>query len=474
MMLFKINMKKGLGLILLMISFFTFIQCKEETKKTVEKKNMETSLLPEWAKDAIIYEVNIRQYTQEGTFNAFSEHIPRLKEMGVNVLWFMPVFPISETKRKGTLGSYYAVSDFREVNPEFGTKEDLINLIDKCHAYGLKVILDWVPNHTGWDHKWIKSNPDFYTKDSSGNITDPLDGNGVSMGWQDVADLNYSNPEMRKTMIGDLLHWVVDHKVDGYRMDIAWGVPLDFWKECSDTLRKLNPSLFMLAEADIPEQVNNGYFNSCYGWKLHHIMNAVAKGQQNVDSIMHWFNHDRKAIADGQIMQFITNHDENSWSGSEFERMGDGYKAFAIMAMTFDGIPLIYSGQEKPLVKRLEFFEKDHINFDQFKDLSFYQTLCQLKSKQKALWNGKFGSMAEKIGNSDYILAYEREKDDSKVVAILNLSSQKRKVTLTKDIPAMYDVFELEIRPAMKAGTEIEMMPWQYWLMQPLAEHMLK
>nr|HRD07877.1 alpha-amylase family glycosyl hydrolase [Saprospiraceae bacterium] len=204
-------------LLLSLILAFTVTACKDEKNKQMEDK-AKTFQMPEWAKNAVIYEVNIRQYTPEGTLNAFSDHIPRLKAMGVDILWLMPVFPISETKRKGSLGSYYAVSDFRQVNPEFGTIEDLKNLIDKIHAYKMKVILDWVPNHTGWDHTWIKTHPEYYTKGADGQITDPLDPNtGQPYGWSDVADLNYDNADMRKNMIDDLLYWGKDHKVDGFR-----------------------------------------------------------------------------------------------------------------------------------------------------------------------------------------------------------------------------------------------------------------
>jgi glycosidase len=452
----------------ILFNLLAFAACKNEDKKPVDPTIVtEDPSLPLWAKDAVIYEVNIRQYTKEGTFNAFSDHLPRLKEMGVDILWLMPIFPISTTNKKGTLGSYYAVSDFRAVNPEFGSKEDLINLIDKIHAYGMKVIFDWVPNHTGWDHKWMKTNPDFYTKDSLGKITDPLNDEGKSMGWTDVADLNYDNTAMRNAMIADMLYWVDSAKIDGYRMDVAWGVPNDFWKTVSDTLKKSKKDIFMLAEADKSEQVNDGYFNSCYGWKLHHIMNDVAKGKKNVDSIMTWFNVERPKIKNGQIMHFITNHDENSWAGSEFERMGDGVKAFAVMAMTFDGIPLMYSGQEEPLVKRLQFFEKDNINFEKFKDLPFYQTIFKLKKDQEALWNGTYGANAEPIAKSDYVLAYKRQKGSSKVVAILNLSGQIKKATFTQDVEPMWDVFKLEETKPIKAGDVIELKPWEYRLLQP-------
>lgn len=450
----------------LIASLVVLSNCKNEPSKTtlpmIEQK---ASRLPAWAKDAVIYEVNIRQYTPEGTINAFSDHIPRLKDLGADIIWLMPVFPISHTKRKGSLGSYYAVSDFRKVNPEFGTIEDLKNLIEKIHAYKMKVILDWVPNHTGWDHTWIKSHPDFYTKGKDGQITTPLNEKGESMGWDDVADLNYDNTNMRKAMIDDLLYWVKDYGIDGYRMDIAWGVPDDFWKTCSDTLYSVNPDLFMLAEAESADFLNKGYFHSGYTWTLFHTMNAIAKGDKNATAIDEWFKNERSKYSQGSLMHFITNHDENSWAGTEFERMGVGYRSFAILAMTLDGIPLIYSGQEKPLVKRLKFFDKDAIVWDQFKDQDFYTKLCALKHQQEALWNEPYGAPAVKIGESTHVYAYKREKGNSKVVIVLNLSDQKQKIKFTDDIVDMLDIYRGTPATNYRAGDETSLDPWDSWVL---------
>ncbi len=446
----------------ILIILFAIITCKNETKKEEKMQEEKLGTLPEWAKTSVIYEVNLRQYTKEGTINAFSDHIPRLKEMGVDIIWLMPIFPISEKNRKGTLGSYYAVSDFRKVNPEFGTIEDVKNLIDKIHAYKMKVIFDWVPNHTGWDHTWIKTNPDFYTKGKDGNITTPLNDKGESMGWDDVADLNYDNQDMRKAMIDDLLYWVKDYGIDGYRMDIAWGVPLDFWKTCSDTLFATNKNLFMLAEAENADQLNNGYFHSGYAWTLFHTMNAIAKGEKNARSIDEWVNNERSKYKQGSLMHFITNHDENSWSGTEFERMGIAAKSFAILAMTFDGIPLIYSGQEIPLVKRLQFFEKDPIAWGEFKDQEFYSKLCRLKSQEEAMWNEPYGARSVKIADSDNVFAYKREQGNSKVVVILNLNSQIQKVKFSEDIVGMFEIFQGTAAANINAGAELTLGPWEY------------
>lgn len=452
-----------LRLLMCLLAFSCFVTCKQEPKqdKTI-RTDLTGLVLPEWAKGDVIYEVNLRQYTKEGTINAFSDHIPRLKELGVDILWLMPVFPISESRRKGSLGSYYAVSDFRKVNPEFGTNEDLKNLIDKIHAYKMKVILDWVPNHTGWDHTWIKTNPEYYTKDSTGQITDPLNDKGQSMDWKDVADLNFDNKEMRKAMVGDMMYWINDGKIDGFRMDVAWGVPNDFWKELADTLYKAKPDAFMLAEAEIPDHLNNDYFHSAYAWTFHHLMNDIAKGKKNVNDIISWIDNEKSKYKKGNLMHFITNHDENSWKGTEFERMGAAYKTFAVLSMTMDGIPLLYSGQEEPLTKRLKFFDKDEIVWKNLKDFDFFQRLCVLKNQEKAMWNAPYGATTKIIGKSEYTIAYKRELDHSKVIVILNLSDQTRNIKFEEPIKNMKEIFSAHHTSDYEAGRELSLNPWEY------------
>jgi len=314
---------------LLICSLF-FVSCKNDSFG-----------LPAWAKSANIYEVNIRQYTPEGTFNAFATHLPRLKKMGVDILWLMPIFPISEAKRKGELGSYYAVSDFREVNPEFGTMSDMESLITAAHNLDMKIILDWVPNHTGWDHVWLKDHKDYYTQDSLGNVIDPIDpGTGKSWGWTDVADLNYDNKEMRAEMINDLLMWVNEKETDGFRFDVAHNVPNDFWEDAKSQILAADGEQFLLAEAEIAEQMNSELFHMAYGWEFHHIINDIAKGEKNVTAIDEWLTKDAKEYKKGIKMHFTSNHDENSWAGTVFERMKDSHLAFAVLTATFDGLSM--------------------------------------------------------------------------------------------------------------------------------------
>ena len=455
------------------LAFFTLllaVGCKSDASKVKTDETTETSQvanarpLPAWAEDANIYEVNVRQYTPEGTFNAFAKHLPRLKNMGVEILWFMPIFPISETKKKGTLGSYYAVTDFKKTNPEFGTMDDFKNLVDRAHSLGMKVILDWVPNHTGWDHVWIKSNPAFYTQDENGNIVDPIDpATGESWGWTDVADLNYDNNDMREAMISDMLFWINEHKIDGFRMDVAHNVPNDFWKEATDRLYAANDSIFMLAESETVDHLNNGYFHAIYGWEMHHALNDIAKGKKTASYIDTLLKAKHNAITQGMYMNFITNHDENSWAGTVEERMGPGADAFAVLAMTFDGIPLVYSGQEEPLTRRLEFFEKDDIGFKNFSKSNFFKVLLTLKSRNKALGNSSYGVPILKVGDSEHIYAFMKEKDGDKVAVMVNLSNEKQQIKLSRPVTGLTNLFNGR-KVEMGPGTIKSFEPWGFWI----------
>ncbi len=380
---------------------------------------------PQWSKNANIYEVNIRQYTKEGTFKAFEEHLPRLKKMGVDILWIMPIFPISEKNRKGSLGSYYAVSDYKAVNPEFGTMDDLKELVENAHEMGFMVILDWVANHTGWDNVWITEHPEWYTKDSTGKMVSPFD-------WTDVADLNYENKELWKAMTEALEFWVKEADVDGYRCDVAGMVPTEFWNQARAKLDKIKP-VFMLAEAEQTDLQINA-FDMTYAWELHHILNQIAKGEENANNIETYFaKQDTTFPKNAYRMNFITNHDENSWNGTVKERMGESAKAFAVLTYTLPGMPLIYSGQEVGLDKRLKFFEKDEIEWDFTSPLiDFYTALNNLKTDNVALWNGEFGGQMKRVRSSDdkSVFAFVREKDGNRIFTIVNLTAKQIKVNL--------------------------------------------
>ncbi len=440
-------------LTLIILTLIVFVSCKTEKKKEVVEEGQETKkeiapISDEVLETAVIYEANIRQYSKEGTFDAFTKDIPEIKKLGVKVIWLMPIFPISETKRKAKgdlfvsdikdenerkkyLGSYYAVSDFTKVNPEFGTIEDLRELIDTAHDNGIYVILDWVPNHTGWDHPWIKNHPEYYTKNKKGEITDPLKEDGTSMGWTDVADLNYDSEGLRKAMISDMKHWIIKEKIDGFRCDVAGSVPVSFWQEAIPKLRQ-EKDIFMLAEAWEPELLKGNLFDMAYGWGTHHRMNEIAQGKANVSA----WDHRMKEITtmyekDDILMNFITNHDENSWNGTIKERLGNAAETMLALNYVAPGMPLIYSGQEYDLNHRLKFFEKDSIPKTKGKTWDLLEKLGKLKNTSSALHGGKKAATYAKIEtNNKNILAFKRSKNGSTITFIANLSNQHLKTDL--------------------------------------------
>ncbi len=460
---------------------------------TTETETYEKPRVPDWHKNATIYEVNLRHFTPEGTFAAFTKHLPRLKEMGVDILWFMPIHPISKKERKGEMGSPYAVGDYKDTNPDFGTKEDFTAMMQTIHDAGMYGIIDWVPNHTGWDNPWITEHPEWYTQDSLGNIIDPIDYNtGESWGWTDVADLNYDVPEMRLAMIDAMKFWVTDMNVDGFRVDVAHGVPVDFWAQATDSLYAVEP-LFMLAEAEVPAIVNNGAFVVDYAWEMHHLLNDIAASQgvnrggkklvkgNLVDAdgkevekktaldIDKMLAKKDEEYSQGYQMQFTSNHDENSWSGTEMARFGDGHQAFAVLTATFDGMPLIYTGQESAMDKQLEFFKKDEIEWGDYKYADFYKTLFDLKHRNEALWNGKHGGDLVKIptGKDEAVYAFTREQNADKVVVMINLSAQKQDIEVGSEAAngEYLNVFSGE-KQMLQAGDKMTMEPWEYVVLE--------
>lgn len=410
---------------------------------------------PEKAKDMSIYEVNIRQYTVEGTFNAFAEHLPRLKEMGIDILWLMPVQPIGEEKRKGSLGSYYSIQDYRGINPEFGNAEDFKALVEKTHELGMYLVIDWVPNHTAWDHPWITSNPDFYAKDKNGEIV-------MAHDWADVAQLDYDNYEMRNAMIEDMKFWITKYDIDGFRQDHAGHeIPIDFWQTAEEEIEKIK-NLFWLAEWNTPQM--HFAFDATYAWAFHHLSGEIARGEKPAGEIEAFLKKDRHDYGkDAYRMTFTSNHDENTWQGTVFERYGDGYQAMAVLMGTIDGIPLVYSGQEAKLDKRLRFFEKDTIDWSEIPLQEFYTTLLKLRKNNEALWSGDFGGRSTRINenNDEAIYAYSRSKNGNNVVVMLNLSGEEQSFNLKSGVisGSHIEVFSGE---SYEIGESVDLSPWEY------------
>lgn len=471
-------MKKILFLFITMIALAS---CKSEPEERIQQEVVpEIEPVSNLAMEkAVIYEANIRQYSPEGTFDAFTAEIPQLKDLGVKVIWLMPIHPVSMKKRKATgdlsvedikdpeerkkyLGSYYAVSDYTAVNPDFGTKEDLDELVKTAHDNGMYVILDWVANHTGWDHKWLEEHPEYYTQNEAGEPVDPLNPEtGESWGWTDVADLNYENKELWKAMTNDMKYWVKEHNIDGFRADVAGEVPTEFWDQAVKQLKEIKP-VFMLAESEEKELFHNS-FDMGYNWEGHHLMNQIAQGKASVKA---WDEYMKKIDTtyqgDDYLMNFVTNHDENSWNGTVFERMGDASEAMVALTYTIPGVPLIYSGQEYDMDKRLKFFEKDTIPKTKGKMWPILEKLGELKNTNKALHGAKEAAEYKRLTTSadQKVLAFERSKDGSRVVYVANLSSKP--VEFTIDVHGDLKPYLGKNDFQMEENKKYKFQPWEY------------
>jgi len=413
-------MKKTLLLFLLF-----FISCNDQ-------KELPTNFNINEIKDGVIYEANIRQYSESGKFQDFTKDIYKLKDLGVKIIWLMPIHPISKTNRKGTLGSYYSISDYKAVNPEFGNKDDLDELIKEAHKHGILVILDWVANHTGWDHKWIENKPDYYTKNENGEITDPINpSTGESWGWTDVADLNFDNMEMQNEMIEAMEYWVKEHEIDGYRLDAAHSCPASFWKKSIERLKKIK-NVLMLAESD--GYHTGGFelielFDMSYNWSGHHVLNRIYKKENNSEDLKININRNLNDYSSKHVlMNFTSNHDENTWAGTVFDRYGDGAKTFAALTYFLPGIPLIYNGQEYGLNKRLEFFEKDFITKKQTDFYEFYSNLNSLKKENNLLDIDSEIKFEIIETNNKNLICYKRTKNNDSMYFVANLSEKSQEI----------------------------------------------
>jgi len=410
-----------------------------------------------WATDSNIYEVNLRQYTKEGSFRAFSTHLPRLRDMGVEILWFMPITPISRMGMLGTLGSYYACSDYITTNPEFGSVADFRWLVDQAHQLGFKVIIDWVANHTGWDHVWTKYHPEYYRKNPEGLFYD-------SNGWADVIDLNYDSADLRSAMISAMRFWVDTCQIDGFRCDMAMLVPLNFWRRARLELDAIKP-LFWLAECE--EISYHEVFDVSYAWKWLHIMEAYWKKSTDVHGLLHVLQYYAQQFPPDALHSFFTtNHDENSHNGTEYERLGEAALPFSVFCALYGGVPLIYSGQELPNKKRLLFFDKDEIDWSQPCSLhDFYKTLLTLRKTNAALKSTGLETRAMILSNTSQgsVLSFLRRHQGDEVLVLLNLSSSSQPVIITgQTLAGSYrDVFDTS-RADFISGQPLLLTPWDY------------
>jgi len=415
---------------------------------------------PDWVKNATLYELNIRQFSENSSFRSVEDQLPRLKKMGIDIIWLMPVQPIGELHRKGSLGSYYSVKDYWSVSPEFGTEDDFKSLVTAIHKHGMYVIIDWVANHTSWDNDMVIKNPDWYMKSRKGTFQ--------STRWRDyddIIELDYKNPELRKYMTEAMKFWVEKYDIDGYRCDIASFVPIDFWENVRKELDEIKP-VFMLAEAE-DKELHRRAFDATYNWTLWNILHRIFVNELSVKTLSEAYIAEHVSIFPKAAirMNFIDNHDKNSWEGNQYINFGESLKAVTVFTAMMDGIPLVYSGQEAGLDRSLAFFEKDAISWDLNESEALYTTLFTLKHQNQALWNGDRGGEMVRIMNDrmDQVISFVREKNGDKVLTFVNLSKELIIVQFDTSFDTGNYINLFTGKEQSVSGTMIlTMNPWDY------------
>ena len=458
----------------LLTQFFENQKIREAENPVFEERPLAT---PDWVKNAVIYQANIRQFSKKGTFNAFSEDLERIAALGVDMIWFMPIYPLCETNKKThpeatteNLGSHYAVYDFFSVNPRYGTPEDFRNVVKKIHDLGMKVVLDFVPNHTGWDSRWMLRHPEWFYRNTEGVIQSPVkEENGESWGWDDVAHLDYSNKRLRENVIQAHEFWMNEFNVDGFREDVAGEIPTSFWQELRTRLEKIRP-VYMLSE---DETKGSDHFKVCfdtnYAWQASIVLKEIAKGEKPASALYDWTEEVKKRFGTrGFQLNYTQNHDENTWNGTENELFGEGADCYTALTFVMEGMGLIYNGQEAGLDKRLWFFNKDEIDWSDFSRSAFFKTLTDLKHRNQALWNGQHGGELKRLTNNadDKVYAFYRSKGDNRFVGIFNLSDKKAEFILRggEAVGSYENVFAKKPQ-AIEAEMSLSLQPFEYRLL---------
>lgn len=418
---------------------------------------------PEWSRDATIYQLNTRQFTPQGTLKAAQGQLPRLKALGVEIIWLMPINPIGQKNRKGSLGSPYSVADYRAVNPELGTLADLKSFTAAAHKLGLKVVIDWVANHSAWDNWLVAKHPDWYARDWNGNFRPT-----PWWDWSDIIEFDYSQPGLKQYMADSLLFWIREADIDGYRADVACYVPEDFWADIRARADALKPGLWWLAECE-SRDIHARAFDASYGWQWGETMARIANGTADVNGLRIFYaENERKWPTAAQRMVFTSNHDKNSWEGTEFERFGPALTNALVLSFVSEGIPLVYNGQEAGNDRRLAFFERDPIQWRDHSNGELIRRLAALKRDNPALHNAPWGGRMVQANTNDLaqVLAFVRQANGNRVLAVFNMSAAARRVTFADALPAgRYRDFETGAAVEVKAGSSFDMSPWSYRLL---------
>ena len=425
----------------------------------MEHTQLLTLTHPVWCKTATIYQINTRQFTPEGTFRAAQAQLPRLKNLGADILWLMPIHPIGVKNRKGTLGSPYSVRDYYGVNSEFGNLDDFKQFVHAAHDHGMHVILDWVANHTAWDNPLTVEHPDWYACDWKGDFRPT-----PWWDWPDIIDLDYRQSAVRHYMTQAMTHWVRETGIDGYRCDVAGFVPTDFWNDVRRALEAIKP-VFMLAEWE-DRDLHTAAFDMTYAWSWYDAVHNISMGKADVKSLFVYYSWNEKAYTpDSLRMTFVSNHDKNAWDGTEFEQFGAGLKPAMVLSVIGEGLPLVYNGQEAGNTRRLQFFEKDPIDWYTHPNGELYRHLFACKKAHSALWNGACGARMIHVPNSadSAVLSFVRQNERDKVFAVINFSAHSQIVTFSGGLDhGHYTEYFSDTPAAFDAGTQLEIEPWGY------------
>lgn len=414
---------------------------------------------PDWSKNVALYQLNTRQFTKDGTFKSAQKQLPRLKELGIDIIWLMPIHSIGEKNRKGSLGSPYSVKDYYSVNPEFGNLQDLKEFVNSAHELGMYVILDWVANHTAWDNLLVEEHPEWYEKDYNGNFRPT-----PWWDWHDIIDLDYTKPELRRYMTEALKYWVKEVDIDGYRCDVAGFIPVEFWDTARKELDKIKP-VFMLAEWE-SRDLHAKAFDMTYAWSWNETVHKICTGKADVNGLYIYYSWNESAFPKNSMrMTFVSNHDKNAWEGTMWEQFGDGLEAAIVLSVVGEGVPLIYNGQEAGNKKRLEFFEKDPIQWQEHSIGDLYKSLFALMKNNSALWHAKWGSTMIKIPNNNEskVFSFVRQNKKDKVFAVFNFSDTNSSVKFGETLYyGNYREFNSDKTVELTKNSEIELKPWGY------------
>lgn len=377
----------------------------------------------DWVRDAVIYSVYLRSFSPSGDFEGLEKRLPELKELGVTVLWLMPINPVGEKNRKGTLGSPYAVRDYYGINPEFGTMQDFKRLLAAAKREGMRLIIDLVANHTSWDSKLMTGHPDWFKKDAAGNIVPP------NADWTDVAGLDYAKPGLRRYMIEMMRWWVKDVGIDGFRCDVAELVPNDFWEEARAQLNRIKP-VMMLAEGSLPEEHVRA-FDITYSWNIYDALDPLLQGMRPVTLLDQILKNERLQFPTGSLrMRFTTNHDKNAWDSPAVLKFGaDGLRLATVLVNTLPGVPMIYTGEEVANDRKLSLFEKVGVDWSRPRDMEkLWQLLIGFRRAHLALSRGDF--LRVPSSPDSCMFSFFRAAGNDKVLVVLNFSTEERTASL--------------------------------------------